>query len=73
MMHIAAALNVPLVGVFGPTSPEHTPPLSDRHEVVWSRPECAPCFKRVCPLEHHACMQQLTPETVVDALNRVVA
>ena len=73
MMHIAGALGVPLVGVFGPTSPEHTPPLSEQAEVVWSRPSCAPCFKRTCPLKHHECMQSLQPETVVQAMNQVMA
>jgi heptosyltransferase-2 len=73
MMHIAAALGVPLVGVFGPTSPEHTPPLSDTAQVVWSRPACAPCFKRTCPLTHHECMKSLAPERVTEALNQVMA
>lgn len=73
MMHIAAALGVPLVGVFGPTSPQHTPPLSPKAEVVWSRPSCAPCFQRTCPLSHHECMQSLQPDTVVQAMNRVMA
>ncbi|MGB0957932.1 MAG: lipopolysaccharide heptosyltransferase II, partial [Litorivicinus sp.] len=71
LMHVAAAMGVPLVGVFGPTSPDHTPPLSDRAEVVWTRPACAPCFKRVCPLAHHQCMMDLKPEQVLAALGRV--
>jgi heptosyltransferase II len=68
LMHVAAALGVPVIGLFGPTSPEHTPPLSESAQVVWSRPECAPCFKKQCPLSHHACMHELLPEQVVEKL-----
>ena len=68
LMHIAAALGVPVVGLFGPTSPEHTPPLSDQAQVIWSRPACAPCFKRQCPLAHHECMKTLAPEQVIEVL-----
>ncbi len=68
LMHIAAALGVPVVGLFGPTSPEHTPPLSDQAQVIWSRPACAPCFKRQCPLAHHECMKTLAPAQVIEVL-----
>lgn len=68
LMHIAAALGVPVVGLFGPTSPEHTPPLSDQATVVWSRSDCSPCFKRQCPLEHHECMKSLQPGQVIEVL-----
>ncbi|WP_420550141.1 lipopolysaccharide heptosyltransferase II [Litorivicinus lipolyticus] len=72
LMHVAAAMGVPLVGIFGPTSPDHTPPLSAKAQVVWSKPACAPCFKRVCPLKHHQCMNELAPGLVVDALAKYV-
>ncbi len=64
-LHIAAALDKPTVAVFGPTNPAHTGAYS-RAAVVVSHPiECAPCYRRVCPYQHHNCMRQLDVETVL--------
>jgi heptosyltransferase II len=71
LMHIAAALNKPLVVVYGSTSPEHTPPLSLQVKMVTNQLECAPCFKRECPLLHHKCLQELMPAQVMAALNEL--
>jgi heptosyltransferase-2 len=65
LMHIAAALSVPLIAVYGSTDPTHTPPLSDNHKIAWLNLECSPCFKRVCPLEHLNCLNQLSAQTVI--------
>lgn len=67
LMHIAAALNKPVIGVFGPTNPKHTPPLTPYGRVVELPLPCRPCFKPTCPLKHHQCMQNLTPELVAKA------
>jgi len=64
-MHIAAALNKPLVAVFGPTDPAHTGPYSTAARVVALPLACVPCGRRTCPLGHHACMQQLETDTVL--------
>lgn len=72
LMHIAAALGRSLVAIYGSTDPSFTPPLGDHVEVVRTHEPCSPCFKRACPLGHHACMQGLKPAQVMDAANQAV-
>lgn len=73
LMHIAAALHKPLVAVYGSTSPEFTPPLTNQVELLHTDIDCRPCFKRVCPLGHKRCLTELLPERVLSALDRVNA
>jgi len=68
LMHVAAALGRPLVALFGSSSPERTPPRSARARILWLRPECSPCFARVCPLGHFRCMRELGVEQVFSAV-----
>src|SRR5206468_150476 len=68
LMHIAAALDKPMVAVYGSTSPAFTPPLSDKVEILAKKLACAPCFKRVCPLGHWRCMLDLKPTEVLKSL-----
>ena len=67
LMHIAAALQLPLVAIYGSTSPKHTPPLSSKAQVIYKGLDCSPCFERNCPLEHHKCMKEIHPEEVFKA------
>jgi heptosyltransferase-2 len=71
LMHVAAALNRPLVAVYGSTSPGFTPPLADKVEIVRLGIECSPCFDRTCRFGHYNCLRQLEPTPVVEALERL--
>lgn len=71
LMHIAAALQRPLVAVYGSTSPKYTPPLAEAVAVVHTDIECRPCFKRECPLGHLKCLKDLAPQRVIEAINKL--
>ncbi|SDR79818.1 heptosyltransferase-2 [Halopseudomonas xinjiangensis] len=72
LMHVAAALDRPLVSVYGSTSPGFTPPLASQVEIVRLGIECSPCFDRTCRFGHYNCLRDLNPPMVIDALDRLV-
>jgi heptosyltransferase-2 len=72
LMHIAAALNRPLVAIYGSTSPKFTPPLGDKVKILELNLSCSPCFKRDCPLQHWRCMLDLKPQQVLSALDELL-
>ncbi|AOV16175.1 lipopolysaccharide heptosyltransferase II [Acidihalobacter aeolianus] len=73
LMHLAAALQRPLVAVYGSSDPGFTPPLAAAGAVRIERLglACSPCFERECPLGHLECLRGLHPERVVRALARL--
>lgn len=75
LMHIAAALNRPLVVVYGSTSPQFTPPLSDRVAIESLAVDCGPCFQRECPRSDQKmkCLQDLPPERVLQSLEKLLS
>jgi len=74
-MHLGAAVGVPVVALFGSTSPELTGPGlpgDPRHVMVHSGVACSPCFRRSCPIDLR-CLNSIQVQTVVDALLSVVS
>jgi len=65
-MHVAAAVGLPVVAVFGPTDPEGTAPMTPRRTIVQQRVECSPCFLRHCPIDHR-CMTRVEVDAVYAA------
>ena len=63
--HIAAAFDVPVVTIFGPTHPEWTEINFPRERKVAVKVFCGPCQKKICPLDHR-CMTRITPAMVFD-------
>jgi heptosyltransferase-2 len=63
LMHVAAAFNIPMVAIFGPTDPVTTGPVSGNARIVRRSIDCSPCLKEVCPFDH-GCMLSIDPGEV---------
>lgn len=72
LMHIAAALDKPVVALYGSTSPDFTPPLTDKSKLLFTEIDCRPCFQRECPLEHKKCLTELEPSRAISAIDDLV-
>lgn len=73
LMHLAAAVGPPVVAIFGSTDPAATRPLGDKHVVIASGVECAPCLERECARRTYECMQAISVDAVCEALDRLMA
>jgi lipopolysaccharide heptosyltransferase II len=74
-MHLAVALDIPVVSVFGPTDPIWIGPYRRPDAVVRSDVPCSPCYLRKlsrCPYGH-ACMQGVTAAMVIERIERILA
>jgi heptosyltransferase-2 len=71
-MHVAAAVGLPVVAVFGPTDPFGTAPVTPRSSIVQEKPYCSPCFLRRCPTDHR-CMTRVTPDAVEAAARQWIS
>lgn len=65
-MHVAAAVGLPVVAVFGSTDPHGTAPVTFRRRLVQHPVACSPCFLRECPIDHR-CMERVSVEDVREA------
>lgn len=68
LMHIAAAVNTEVVAIYGSSSPNYTPPLTDKKTIHWLELDCSPCFKKVCPLGHTDCLTKISVDRVLQGL-----
>ena len=71
-MHVAAALGVPTVAVFGPTAPEATGPVGRYASIVREAVSCSPCLLHECPIDH-GCMQSVTADRVAAEIVRLAS
>jgi heptosyltransferase II len=74
LMHIAAAIGTPTMGIFGPTSPYLWAPLNGLAATVQTRtpPPCEPCQRTICTMNDHACMRTIPASDVVAITERVL-
>ncbi|MGZ5001504.1 MAG: lipopolysaccharide heptosyltransferase II [Methylomonas sp.] len=68
LMHVAAALDKKIIAIYGSSDPGFTPPLNDKAEIISLNLDCAPCFKRDCPLGHSHCLTGITPDRVLESI-----
>jgi heptosyltransferase-2 len=72
LMHVAAALDVPLVAVFGSTNSVTTGPLSQNSRIVQVPLECSPCLRPECPKGHLDCMEKISVEIVFNVVKEML-
>lgn len=68
LMHIACAVGIKVIAIYGSSDPEYTPPLSDKATVMYLDMACSPCFQRTCQFEHLECLRNIKP---LDVFNRI--
>ncbi len=69
LMHVAAALDKKIIAIYGSSDPSFTPPLNDKAKIITLNLSCSPCFKRECPLGHTDCLNNITPDWVLDSID----
>jgi heptosyltransferase-2 len=72
LMHIAGALNIPTIAIFGSTNPVTTSPVGDRSVVIYKGASCSPCLKETCPTDFR-CMDMISVEEVCETARKLLS
>ena len=74
LLHVAAAIGTPSIGIFGPTSPWHWAPLNPLAATIETLTDvsCRPCHKPTCRFGHHRCMREIPASQVLAAVQRAL-
>jgi heptosyltransferase-2 len=76
LLHVAAALNIPLIGIYGSTSPDFTPPLIKQDKKAMLSVDnlaCRPCFQQTCKYQHYKCLYDIKPDVVINTMDRLMS
>jgi heptosyltransferase II len=71
LMHVACATGVPVVAIYGSSSPNYTPPLSANAKVIYHALHCSPCFERSCRFGHTNCLTQISEQEVWERMQAI--
>jgi heptosyltransferase-2 len=71
-MHMASALYMPVVAIFGSTNPVTTGPFGERHKIITKAMPCSPCMERECPEGHVRCMTEVRADEVFEAVENIL-
>lgn len=72
LMHIAAAVDVPTVTMYGATTPSYTPPLHPKAKTFYLQLACSPCWQRTCQYDHYRCLSDILPKDVLLSVNKFI-
>jgi heptosyltransferase-2 len=67
-VHLAGALGIPTVAIFGSTNPMRTGPVKTHSAVIWHHLECSPCLARTCRFGHYNCLREIKPKEILESL-----
>ena len=70
LMHVSASLGKKIIALYGSSSPTYTPPLisKEKRDIIYKDLDCSPCFKRVCPLGHTKCLNDIKVDEVKESV-----
>ena len=71
LMHIASAVDIPIIAIYGSSSPDYTPPLTDKAIIKQREIDCSPCFKRTCRFGHYKCLVDISVTDVFHTVQKL--